>query len=349
MFREILLDENIELYMDYYQRASYKTIYHHPEFLLAEEQAENYKTYLYIYEADGQFVILPSIKSRINDIEIFMNETEEYFDLVTPHEYSGVIANECSMALVSKFYQELEIFCRDNHIIFSFIRFNPYGIDCDASSGYVVMKSAEQIWIDLKEEDILEKFLKVAKRNVKNAIKNGLVCMEVEKNHENLEIFKKIYNKAMKRLEAKKFFYFSDKYFADLIEAEFIKLYFVYDERQENVLSAAIVLLDAFNKRAYYHLGCRDADNDIRGTMEYLFYHYSNCQKEKGYFCMHLGGGATESLKKFKAKFSDKRISYFIGYKIFNDVAYRRLCQKFCEKYPEMKESSFLPLYRSKE
>ena len=54
MFREVLLDEAMELYQDYYDRASVRSIYHHPQYLWAEEKAEDYKIFLYIYEKNNQ-------------------------------------------------------------------------------------------------------------------------------------------------------------------------------------------------------------------------------------------------------------------------------------------------------
>jgi hypothetical protein len=348
-FIELPLDDNIELYRDYYDRALSKTVYHHPDYLLAEEKAEGYRTYLYILENEENFVILPSVKRRINDIEVFQNLTGEYYDLKTPHEYSGVIAGKYDESDIACFYKELEAFCKDNNIVFSFIRFNPYRNENELAVNYVIKKSDEQVWIGSDENLEPRVLSKSMERNLKIALKHGFSCEKVEKNSDNIKIFERLYVKAMDRLQAKNFFYFNEKYFEKILNASFSQLYFVYDKKKENVLSATIILLDEFNKKAYYHLSCRDSDNHIRGSMELLISTFSARLKEEGYSCIHLGGGATENLKEFKARFSDKRIDYFIGYKVFDIEKYRYLCDMFCEKYPEMKESNFLPLYRSKE
>lgn len=349
MLKEILLDEEVEIYKEYYNKASFKTIYHHPEFLLAEEKAENYNTYLYIYDDGENFIILPSVKRKINDVVDIGECGEVYYDLKTPHEYSGIIASIYDQNYVSIFYRELFAFCKNNNIVFSFIRFNPYSNESTAAENYKIRKSDEQIWIDCGQEDMAVQFSKSLKRNYKYALKHGLTCKKVDKNSANINIFEKIYIKAMDRLSAKKFFYFNEQYFSKLLQTDFAELYFVYDENSENVLAASIVLLDEFNKRAYYHLSCRKDGESVSGIMELLIVTFSQELKDEGYRCIHLGGGATESLREFKARFSNKKVDYFIGYQIFDKERYQQLCDCFCERNPEMKDSSFLPLYRSKE
>ncbi len=351
MFKEILLDEAVELYADYYNRASFKTIYHHPQYLLAEEKAEKYSIYIYIYlyEEEKKFVIFPSVKRKINDLEEFTELEQTYYDLKTPHEYSGIIASEYDIEHIKKFYLALCSFCKINHIIFSFIRFNPYSDEELAALGYTVKRNDEQIWIDCMQEDITDEFSKSLRRDYKYALKHGLICSEVDKNSSNIYTFEELYIRAMDRLSAKSFFYFNEQYFNDLLQADFTRLYFVYDEHKENVLAAAIVLLDEFNKRAYYHLSCRKGGKSVSGIMELLITTFSQELKKQGYQCIHLGGGATESLRKFKAKFSNRRIGYYIGYQIFDRESYQQLCDVFCGKNTEISSSDFLPLYRCKE
>lgn len=349
MFKEILLDENIDLYTDYYDKASFKTIYHHPQFLLAEEKAEKYQTYLYIYEENEQFVILPSIKRRVNDIEEFENEQEEFFDLITPHEYSGVIAREYNLDSIRHFFCEFASYCEEHHIIFSFVRFNPYSNENEAAEKYCIIESADQVWLDCNNKFFISEFSKSRQRDLKNAIRRGLVCEKVEKSSNNKKIFTKLYKKSMSRLQAKNFFYFSEKYFECIFCLEFTDLFFTYDSDKENVLAAAIVLKDNYNKIAYYHLSCRRSDVKIPGAMELLIATFSEIMRQENYQIIHLGGGATNSLRQFKEKFSMKRTKYYIGYCIFDNDVYSNLCDKYCKKNPGSLESHFFPMYRSKE
>lgn len=349
MIRELILCENIHLYNGYYNVAQYKTIYHHPLFLLTEESAEKYHTYFYIWEENEEFVILPSIKRRINDIDIFGDVDEEYFDLVTPHEYSGVIASNNDKKLIQTFYNEFAGFCKDNRIIFSFIRFNPYNCEHEATENYCLLKSADQVFVDCSLEDITKEFSKSCKRNLKIAKKEGLSCEKVVGSLQNRVIFQKLYSDAMDRLNAKSFFYFTDEYFEKLFGLDFVDVYFVYDCTKENVLAATIILKDYFNKTAYYHLSCRNAKVQGNGAMELLIETFSLELQKEGFSIVHLAGGPTESLRQFKERFSEKRVEYYIGYNIVDKNTYTYLCQMYCNKYPEYQDNGFLPLYRSGE
>lgn len=347
MFRELLLDENIEIYKDYYERSSFKTIYHHPMYLQAEEKAEEYPTYLYIYEQDGLFVILPSVKRKINDIDIFADEKETYFDLITPHEYSGVISNVYDINLFQVFYSQLEEFCTNHNIIFQFIRFNPYSYEYKGAAGFDIVLADQQNWVDC-EDDILSHFQKRKARYVKAAMKNGIECREFEKNVENIQIFYQYYEKAMNRLAAKRFLYFNLEYFVDLCVSEFTKLFFVIDSNTQKLLSGLIVLCDADHKKIYHHLSFRNEEIGNIHSMEYMIYATAQWAKTNGYISMHLGGGSS-SLHGFKDGCTDKRVEYYVGTKIHNIPKYNKLADKFCNEYPQQRKSTYLPIYRSKE
>ena len=349
MIRKLRLDDNIQTYKEYYDNARYKTIYHHPEFLVAEEKAEEYSTYLYILEEKKGFVILPAIKRKINDIEIFKGEKEECFDLVTPHEYSGVIASEYNIELIRLFYKEFADYCKNNQIIFSFIRFNPYYREHEVAENYCLIKSADQVFIDCNLEDITKDFSKSCKRNLKIAKREGLSCEKVVNTLQNRKIFLKLYSEAMDRLNAKSFFYFNEEYFRELFELDFVDVFFVYDYKKENVLAATIILKDDYNKVAYYHLSCRNTEIQVNGSMELLIETFSVELQKEGYSIVHLAGGPTESLRLFKERFSKKRVEYYIGYSVMDKIKYMELCRIYSEKNPKYQNNGFLPLYRSHE
>lgn len=347
MFREILFNENVKLYEKYYKKATFKMIYHNPYHLLAEEKAENYNIYVYIYEEKEQFVILPSIKRCINDLEVFKQEDKKYFDLVTPYEYSGVLSNEYDLELFKKFYKELKQFCVSNNIIFQFIRFNPYSEEYKAAKRFQIQFIDSQNWVNCKE-DALQYFQKRKARYVKAAIKNGLTCREVEKNEENIKIFYKYYIKAMDRLQARTFLYFNYEYFLNLLKCEFAKLFFVLDSLNKQILSGIIVLCDTYNKRLYHHLSFKNTEIGNIHSMEYMVYATFEWAKVHGYESMHLGGGSLK-LHQFKDGCTDKRIAYYCGNIIYQPQIYQIFSDKYFEKYPEEKKSMYLPIYRSKE
>lgn len=345
MFKELVLDENIELYTDYYNKAFFKTIYHDPHFLLAEEKAEKYKTYLYVYEEQNAFAIFPSVKRRVNDIDIYAEETIDYYDLITPHEYSGILSDKYDLGLFRRFYKKLKEFCLCNNIIFQFIRFNPYSEEYKAADGINVILSDSQNWIDCTD-DVLLHFQKRKARYVRSAVKSGLQCKEVEKNEENVRTFFWHYTKAMDRLLARRFLYFNYEYFWQLCQCEFTKLFLVMDDKREVCFSGIIILCDNYHKRMYHHLSFRNAEAGNVHSMEFMLWATSEWAKEHGYESMHLGGGSGQ-LHQFKDECTDKRVDYFCGNVVYLPSVYQRFSDMFMEKYPGKKDSGYLPIYRS--
>lgn len=347
--QELRLDENIELYRNYFKKAKYKTVYHDPDYLLAEQFAEDYPIFLYLHEIDDDFVILPSVKRRLNDLAFFKDIDEELYDLKTPHEYSGVIASLNKENIISSFYKEFFIFCKMNNIIFSFIRFNPFRNEHMLAGRFSVIKSGEQVWIDTDKDDIWENCKYSFRRKIRYAQKDELIYLNSEASTAEAGVFAELYYDSMSSLNAKPFFNFNDQYFEKLLNTTFSKLHFVNDKRGK-VIASAITLYDEDNHIGYYHLGCRNrSDVSERGSYELLISKFSEYLKEKGAIKVHLGGAPNESLLQFKRRFSDKRIDYYIGYAIFNIDKYNVLCEKFLNCYPEEKTNNFKPLYRCKE
>ena len=343
MFKEILLNKNISIYEEFFNKATFKTIYHHPRYLLAEEKAENYNIYIYIYEEGDDFVVFPGVKRRINDISLYINEEERY-DLITPHEYSGVLSNKYCIELFEKFYDEMEAYCIGNKIVSCFIRFNPYSEEHRAAKNFNTILSDKQNRVECNDH-VLDNFQKRKARYVKSAIKNGMELKEMEKNIYNIKTFFSYYTKAMKRLGAKSFLYFNLEYFIELCRNEFVKLFFVIDNKTQDILSGIIILCDEEKKRMYHHLSFRNSNVGKMHSMEYMIFATSKWAQEKGYREMHLGGGS-ESLHQFKDGCTNKRVDYYIGTKIYDSETYEKLIHKLNDKYPEYIEKIYFPKYR---
>lgn len=347
MLKEIMLDENVECYREYYHKASHKTIYHHPQFLLAEQRAEQYKIYLYIYEEQDRFAILPSVKRKINDIDVFSDLKEVFYDLITPHEYSGILSDRYDLDFYRKFYKELTAYCFGHNIIFQFIRFNPYSEEYKAAEGIQVTYSDAQDWVACTE-DILQHFQKRKAGYVRSAVKNGMRLVNTEKSKLDIECFFSYYTKAMDRLKARKFLYFNKTYFAELCKEEFTKLFLVQSEDGSEVYSGAVILCDKENKRIYYHLVFKNYGKEKVHSMEYMIFSLAEWARENGYISLHLGGGG-EQLHRFKDGCTDKRVDYYIGSAVYNKEVYQKLEDLFCGKYPEALDSQYLPIYRFNE
>ena len=156
-FYSFVLHDNLEKYCELIKKVDAYSAYHEPKFLLAEEKAEEAPAIIFVYDDGEKIALLPSIKRDIGKIQGLENFSG-YFDLKTPHEYSAVIASEASENLYKNFFNALDDYCRQNNIIFQFIRFNPYHqIDPNVakSCGYNVILSSQQTYINLYDPDVI--------------------------------------------------------------------------------------------------------------------------------------------------------------------------------------------------
>ena len=344
-FYSFVLHDDVEKYRELLKRVDSYTVYHEPKFLLAEEKAEESPVNIFVYEDGNQIALLPSIKRNIGAIDGLENFSG-YYDLKTPHEYSAVLASEQSAELYAKFFNALDEYCHDENIIFQFIRFNPYrqkDSEVAVQCGYNVTLSNQQTYVDLSDsaENIFASYSSSARRNVRTAIRNNLSCDCVEATADNIKIFQRLYTAAMNRLDAKPFFYFNAEYFSTLLtDNDFSKLIFVKNDN--DVIASTILLLS--KNISYYHLGCFDFSKSAYRPMDYLFDKLINISKSYNKKFLHLGGGST-TLKRFKQKFSNLLVNYYVAHKIFDVATYQKICDDYLKIHDGV-DKNFMPLYR---
>lgn len=340
-----VLHDDIDGYSRLLKRTDGYTAYHTPQYLLAEEAAEEAPVNIFVYDDGERLALLPSIKRNIGAVA-GLEKYDGCYDLKTPHEYSSVLASDNSEQLCAKFFDGLAAHCRDNNVVFQFIRFNPYRqADLHAAErcGYHVTLSNRQTTVPLEQpaEKIFENFSSSARRNVRTAMRNNLTCDCVEHSCANVETFRRLYVASMKRLDAKPFFYFNAEYFAKLLNGnDDVKLVFV--KHAEDVVAASILLLGG--EYAYYHLGCFDVAFSHCRPMDYLLHRLIQIGKAHGKKFLHLGGGSP-TLKDFKQRFSNARVDYYVAHKIFDEALYDEICSAYL-KSVENVDKNFLPLYR---
>lgn len=335
-------------YENYVKKAIGATPYHMLEYLQAEEKAEGYPTKIFSYIEEGNFAILPSIVRKVNDLPFVQDMDIAVYDMVSPHEYSGILMNDVGMA--SKLLEEINRYCKKENIISAFIRLNPYLNDqvlFFERVGYEVLCSAKQVYVDLRQsiEEITKYYNKGVKSNLKKAEKIKLKFEIADKSELNKNIFVEIYNKSMEFLNANTFYYFNKDYFNLLFDNKNVILCFAKDE-DGKVVAATVLLTNS--KYAYYHLGCFDREYALLRGMDFIFYSMSIWCKNQGYDVLHLGGGH-ESLLFYKHKFSKDNVPYYIVKKIMSKDLYDQICEKWRRYYNCESESDYFPIYRLNE
>lgn len=349
-FRVWNLQDNVRQYEVYIEKCVNATPFHSAEYLLAEEQAEDGITRIFFYEEDGNFALVPEVVRKINQLPYFSNLEEELYDMVAPHEYGGIVSNSCEDGIKNRLLKNILEYCNENRIIFQFIRLNPYLRELPSvyrESGHEVIHSNRQVYIDLcqTEEQIVRDYKSNVRRNIRRAEKEGLIFEVADKNSDNIQYFQRMYHKAMKRLEARKFLYFNDRYFMRIAAYDRSRLIFVRDT-DEKIIAGSILLLGS--DTVYYHLGCFDWEYSLKRPMNYLIHSMILWSKKEGYTTFHLAGGH-KSLMQFKEGYADTRIDYYIAYIICDDAKYQEICNKWRKLFPEYANEQYYPLYRYNE
>lgn len=337
------LNNCFQEYIKLYEQFDVKDIYYNPYYLKAAQNAESYPIEIFLYEENGVKSLIPYVKRKINDLLIFKDLKEEFWDISTPHEYSGIITNSADN---NNFYSWLGKYCQNNNIIFEFSRFNPFlkNEKSTKSSGYNLIKCSDNVYIDLTNnfDDIYKSFNRSVRKNIKRANSFNLEFIEAGPTDENIKTFIEIYSESMDRLGAKDYFYFNDEYFNKLIkECSQSKLFFISDE---NEIIAASILLTHTDKAHHHLTGCKSYALEKRPN-DFMIYSLIKWCQNSNIEKLHLGGGS-EQIKAFKSKFSQMRIPYYIGYKIHNKEIYDYLCSIWKKHNPDKQDIIYYPLYR---
>ena len=342
--------DDTKRYDHYIKRCVNFTPYHLTEYLLAESLAESGITRIFCYEENGNFALIPEVVRKINDLLYMSDLNEELYDMIAPHEYGGIVSNSSDNILKYNLLKHIFQYCKDNNIIFQFIRLNPYLEDMPLiyqESWFEVLHSNAQVYVDLDqtEEQIFMNYKSSVQRNIRRAEKELLFFEIADKNQKNINAFEIMYQNAMEILEARKFLYFNNQYFHALLKCDFSKLALVRD-REGRILAGSILLMD--NNVVYYHLGCFDRNYSLKRPMNYLINSMVIWSRENGYKVFHLAGGH-KSLLQFKEGYSDARVDYYIADNICDKEKYNVVCEKWKEQFPQYADENYFPLYRYNE
>ncbi|GIW21343.1 MAG: hypothetical protein KatS3mg068_0350 [Candidatus Sericytochromatia bacterium] len=264
---------------------------------------------------------------QINNITL----NKEFYDLETAYGYGGYFINNYDEDFVNDSINQYTNFCLENKIIAEFIRFYPFHNFINVFERYLDFFGYDRdvVVVDLQQnKDERWKFYSSTTRN--KILKGKKECyFSISNSLEDIQKFKDLYYSTMKKNNADEFYYFNNDYFNNLFKLDFIKLFCVKD-KQGDITSSAIFLED--EKIVSYHLGAKNYNNNKTKyyDMYYLFHSIFDYYHSKDKLYCLLGGGRTnakdDSLLYFKSKFSNLRLPFYIGGKIFNKEIYQKYC-----------------------
>lgn len=329
-------------------------VYYSPQYCKAIENNGEGKACLCYYELDtseGQFKILyPFIKKEIPTSLRKIVSNAPLFDIESPYGYGGPIIlaedgyvyneeRDPSNELAHYFTKEFLKWANESNIIAEFVRFNPMTMNHNLFvSQYDIELNRRTVSINTNQNfnSMLSNGTSARKRNYYKAQNNGLEVIWCSLKDEGaIKCFRELYDATMNRLDADKYYHFSDEYFktlSELPDQNALISMAVYGG--DLPVAASLFLFDEFS--AHYHLGGSDeAYKDLQGSA-FLLWEAAKAAHEMGCECLHLGGGLSldpdDKLFAFKKGFSSKINEFYIGKRIIDFSKYYAISDAWKEK-----------------
>lgn len=349
---EVIPIEEFEEHKDfekYIDATKKEDIFFDFEYLLANDKHENGKTQIALFLKENE--LIGSFSFILKDFE---HNNANYFDIITPYEYGGILTYSSNKEVFKQISQVFKKYCTQNKIISSFQRIDPLLYKrIDIYKENLSLELVKQnICVDLSENEdtIFSNFHKNNRRDIRYAIRNGVSVIAHKPSKESIDTFYQIYKKTMDGKDANQFYYFNESYFHALTSFPESKLnIFIAYDQSKKPFSAALI----FKKGRYshYHLSGTNRDYAKLCGNNLLLYEVIIKMKHEGRLFFHLGGAASsqEGLYRFKKKFSKKTMPYYVVKSVFNNYLYNQISQDLIESgklSSEDLDSSFFPLYR---
>ncbi len=269
-------------------------------------------------EGDKEFYNI-AIKRRIGETE--------YFDLETPYGYGGWFSNTDDKNFIERAVKKYEEDSISQNIVAEFIRFHPFNNFPHIHSELFdfFRYDRDVVVVDLTKPK--EERWKDYSSTTRNKIRKAEKLLDFNMNC-NLNEFIELYKATMDKNKASDFYYFSKNYFENITNIKNAKLFcaLIGDK-----MSAGSIFLES-KYIVSYHLGAKDYGINILGANYFLFDNIFDYYSKLGKSYALLGGGRTtdkeDSLFKFKQKFSNLTLPFYIAGKIFNKEVYKYLAQQ---------------------
>ena len=196
-------------------KVSFNDVYYTYEYCSSSAKLEKGKAKLFYYSTQTGTIIYPVI---VREIE--WDRSAPVYDTITPYGYGGplVIGDK---SILEDFRNDFYSYCKNQNIITETITFHPLFknaiyMKSHCNLEYIRKTTAINLTRDLPT--IRSQYSKMNKRNLKKAHKNGLVCKEVKKSKENINIFLSLYTETMNCKNAEAYYYFSFEIIEEQLE-----------------------------------------------------------------------------------------------------------------------------------
>jgi Acetyltransferase (GNAT) domain len=349
MIAEFILPENPK-----WQRhlmSAKHDFYHLPEYVSLTAKHEGGKPIAFYTEAEEAACLVPLLLRQMPES---LGAPDNWYDATTPYGYpTPIITPSHNTVCLEKFLKSFQEIGAQSGIITAFFRLHPLlpvSVEVLAKYGTLV-KHGQTVYIDLSSclEEIEAKFRKDHRKDIRKLIRAGFQAKINDWSF--YEEFIQIYQATMRRLSASDYYFFSERYFADLRFSLGDRLNLCTILSPEGEVASSILFIATNNIVQTY----------LSGTAEKYLGHGSSkleiatiCRwaKENGKSILHLGGGlgaSADSLFYFKSGFSDLKADFYTYRMILDRDKYAKLLQLSLEtRQPTSNNNSsdFFPVYR---
>ena len=329
-------------------------IYFTPELYQLYEDLGDGKANCFVFEHEGDIAIYPFLLNSINELGYELDK--EYFDIQGVYGYNGWLVSTMDESFIKELQRGFSTYCKKENIVAEFTRFYPLIENQKFSKNIMdVIYDRETVALDLHKsfEDIWQnEYSSTNKNMIRKAEKLGYEIEIINDPTKNeIEKFIVIYEYSMKMANAKEYYYFNNDFFLNTFKYlnNYTFLFNVKTKENEVVCSS---IFFHYKDYFHYHLSGRseNADNSVNN---FLLNEAVKFAQKKNAKVFHFGGGKTnlpdDSLLKFKSNFSKKRLSFYIGKKIYNEEIYNEVIRQWEEKVKINKMSTNNKLLRYRE
>lgn len=301
---------------DFYQSYDYHT----------SSKNKNEHPVLIQYRSDRGTVAIPLLIRKI--------EGTPYRDATSVYGYSGPFTSNIRPGFDnSRFASELTGLFNKHRIVSVFSRLNPFiphqkevlkGMGTTTSPGNVV-------YIDLQKDP--QDQLSAYNKRLKTYINKSRRIYTIKKATEREEIlqFIALYYENMKRVQARKHYFFNEAYFFDLLASKDFKaeILLALDNQCGSIIGGALFL--KHKRIVQYHLSGAREDYLKLNPIKLLIDEMRERATREGYYYFNLGGGVgnkEDSLFHFKAGFSRDIRPFELWKYVVNENVYRELVRE---------------------
>ena len=299
------------------------------------------KAVLFKYTEENNVICFPLLIRNIK------NST--FFDATSVYGYAGPIQKNIDTNFNNEHFTEaINQYFAEENIISVFSRLNPFikhqDIVLHAIGETKILGNIVNIDLTNNLKEQKNSFSKTTMRYINKCRK--LCDVKISNCPSDVDNFINLYYENMKRVNAKKDYYFSKEYFFKFINSTDYQtdIFFVIHKETREIISAALMVKT--NDVVQYHLSGTKANylhlSPIRLIIDEM---RINATKENKTF-FNLGGGLgnmNDGIFRFKSSFSKDFKPFKVWKHIVNHNAYSRLVEEHAT--PEC-DPEFFPLYR---